>query len=724
MKIKTDLSEDYMFKKVLTLALLCSISSLPVFCEISQKDMAAAYSYYEQAERYSKNNQYSSAINELKKGLRLNPYDNNIRIGLINNHLLRATYYNNKSHEYIKAMNDLRSALFYLKYYGPKLNDASALKAIQDNENNLNYLYKQTQIATNLKNRYQIAKNLRKEGEFAASAYEFLQSASENSITQDCYSQTGELLTILGNHQLAADYYKKAIAINPNNPSTHLKLAKAYDALNEANLANTEYNYTLNKAENDKALMLELESIWVKKIGDNPNDAEAHTNLGAVYQKLGDYPKALQEYSKAKSLNPKNLTTRFNIGTLYQIQKEYNLAINAYDEVLQFNPNDESARFYKAQCFSELKQFDKAANEYKKLLEINPNNTEAKNLMLEAMRQVASPEEMLDQYETAANFGAIDANMVYNYAYELHKAGKLDEAITNYQKAISLDPKNPNSYINLAQTYKQKNNFDMALTVITEGLAQIPLNEDLKTYAAQLKSETAALQSNNASNLYKEGRFNEAIQKYLAIEPKTADIYINIGACYQSMNEDKKATDYYKLAMAKEPNNPEIAYYLGQAYTNLEDWTNARNYLAKARTLKPNDENIKELYNYVIDQQDQNALERALDLYTKGDFTNALAVLNNIISQNKNNAFAYYYRGLIYDAQKKYQLASIEYQKTVSISDAIPEAYYSLALDYDYLNRYKEAYFNYQKYLSLTVEENDYTKYAKTRINELKKYAN
>jgi len=713
-----------MYKKVLAAAIMCSLSILPAFCDISQKDAIAAQSYYEKADQYSKNSQYSSAISELKKGLRLNPYDNNIRIGLINNHLLRATYYNNKSREYTKAMNDLRAALFYLKYYGLRLTDESAAKAIRDNEGNLNYLYRQTQIATNLKNRYQIAKNLKKDGEFAASAYEFIQASAENSIKEDCFSQTGDLFAILGNHQQSADYYKKALTINSKNAANHLKLAKAYDALGEVNLANSEYNYTLSEAENNQQLMLELESIWVKKIGINPNDAEAHTNLGAVYQKLGDYPKALQEYSKAKALNPKNLTTRFNIGTLYQSQQEYNLAIGAYDEVLQFNPQDTAARYYKAGCLTELKEFDKAAEEYRKILAIEPNNAEAKNLMLEAMSKISSPEEMLSHYAKAAQSGPVDANTTYNYAYQLHKANRLDEAISNYSKAIALDPKNPDAYINLAQAYKQKNDFTNASKTIQDGLAQNPNNAELKKYETELKADNAAAKSITGADLFKEGRYAEAIAQYQAIEPKTADVYINIGSCYQAMNEDKKAVEFYKLAMSKEPNNADIAFYLGQAYVNIEDWANAKSYLAKARTLKPDDSNVKELYNYVVDQQDQVALERALDLYSKGDYANALAVLNNILSQNKNNAFAYYYRGMIYDAQKKYAAALAEYQKAVSLSNAIPEAYYSLALDMDYLNRHKEAYANYQKYLSMAQSDNEYTQYAKNRMQELKEYAN
>ena len=713
-----------MFKKLLIASLICSLSVISTEAAVSHKDTIAAQTYFEKAEYYSKNNQYSTAIDSLKKGLRLNPYANNIRISLINNYLLRATYYNNTSKEYTKAMNDLRSALFYLKYYGLKLTDESAQKAITDNTNNLNQLYKQTQIAPNLKNRYQIAKNLRADGEFAASAYEFFQSLEEQNLQEDSYIQLGELFTILGNHQQSIDYYKKALAINGKKASTHLKLAKAYDAIGEAELANREYNYTLSVAEEDKALMLELESIWIKKIGINANNAEAHTNLGAVYQKLGDYQKALQEYSKAKALNPKNLTTRFNMGTLYQTQKEYQLAVNAYDEVLQFEPKNEAARYYKAVCLSEMKQFAKATDEFRKLLELKPNDVEIRTLMLENMSKVATDEEMLNNYATAIKNGPVDGSVYYNYAYLLHKANRLNEAISNYNLAIQNNAGGADAYINLAQVYKQKRDFANASKITKEGLAKYSNNSALLSYFEELKADSATEKLIEGSNLYKQGKFQDAIAQYMTIEPKTADVYLNLGACYQAMNEDKKAIEYYKQAMIKDSNNSDIALYLGQAYLNLEDWDNAKSYLGKAVSLNADNQLAKDLYNYVIEQQEQIVLQRVLDLYSKGQYSNALAVLNNLINQNKNNAFAYYYRGMIFDAQKKYSLAVSEYQKMLSISNSIPEGYYALAVDYEYLNQPQQAFSNYKKYLNVATEENEYTRYAQSRIQELSKYEN
>ena len=713
-----------MFKKVLIASLLCGLTTINAQAAISQKDSLAAQSYFEKAEYYSKNNQYSTAIESLKKGLRLNPYANNIRIGLINNYLLRATYYNNTSKEYMKAMNDLRSALFYLEYYGIKLTDESAIAAIKDNTNNLNQLYRQTQIATNLKNRYQIAKNIRAEGEFAASAYEFIQSSQDTEIQEDCYTQIGELYTILGNPQQAVDYFKKSLQINNNNASNHLKLAKAYDSLGEAELANKEYNHTLNVAENDKALMLELESIWIKKIGLNANNAEAHTNLGAVYQKLGDYPKALQEYSKAKAINPKNLTTRFNIGTLYQNQKEYQLAINSYDEVLQFEPNNEAARYYKAICLSESKQYSKATDEFRKLLALKPNDVEIRTLMLENMSKVATPQEMINNYATAIKNGPVDGSIYYNYAYLLHKENRIDEAISNYNLAIQHNAGGCDAYINLAQAYKQKRDFYNASKIVNQGLKKYPNNSALSNYLNELEADSTTEKLIAGSNLYKQGKFQEAIAQYELIEPKTAETYLNIGSCYQALNNDQKAIEYYKQAMIKDSNNSDIALYLGQSYLNLEDWENAKSYLGKAVSLNQNNKLAKDLYNYVIEQQEQGNLQRALDFYSKGQYTNALSVLNNILSQNKNNAFAYYYKGMIFDAQKKYSLAISEYKKMLLISDIIPEGYYALAVDLEHTNQPKEALLNFKKYLEVTKQANEYTRYAQSRIEELSKDEN
>ena len=61
--------------------------------------------------------QYSSAITQFKNAIRQNPSDYESRIALINAYSSRAAYYYNTSKDYQKALNDSRSALFYIKYF-------------------------------------------------------------------------------------------------------------------------------------------------------------------------------------------------------------------------------------------------------------------------------------------------------------------------------------------------------------------------------------------------------------------------------------------------------------------------------------------------------------------------------------------------------------------------------------------------------------------------------
>ena len=73
--------------------------------------------HYDSAQNYFAQGQYSSAIVEFRRALRINYLDNSARIGLINSYLARASYYANQEKKYDNAANDFRSAIFYLKMY-------------------------------------------------------------------------------------------------------------------------------------------------------------------------------------------------------------------------------------------------------------------------------------------------------------------------------------------------------------------------------------------------------------------------------------------------------------------------------------------------------------------------------------------------------------------------------------------------------------------------------
>ena len=72
---------------------------------------------YIEGKKFLQNSQFSSAINEFKKAIRVNPTDTSAIIELVNAYNMRATYYNNTVKAVDNAISDLKSALFYAKYY-------------------------------------------------------------------------------------------------------------------------------------------------------------------------------------------------------------------------------------------------------------------------------------------------------------------------------------------------------------------------------------------------------------------------------------------------------------------------------------------------------------------------------------------------------------------------------------------------------------------------------
>ena len=103
-----------MKKLAFTITLLALISS-PVLAQSS--DNWIAVQYYNAGQKYFQSSQYTKAAEEFRKALRVNPYGLPERAGVINSYLSRAAYYYNSTKEYEKALNDLRAALFYIKYY-------------------------------------------------------------------------------------------------------------------------------------------------------------------------------------------------------------------------------------------------------------------------------------------------------------------------------------------------------------------------------------------------------------------------------------------------------------------------------------------------------------------------------------------------------------------------------------------------------------------------------
>ena len=155
-------------------------------------------------------------------------------------------------------------------------------------------------------------------------------------------------------------------------------------------------------------------------------------------------------------------------------------------------------------------------------------------------------------------------------------------------------------------------------------------------------------------------------------------------------------------------------------YYNQNDYANAKTYFNQALQLNPNNAEAKKFVAYINSVDSAGKLDKAYNLYNENKYPEALTLLNEIIKQTPDNGTAYYYRGLVYDAQSKYTQAIADYQNSVKYSPDLTLAYYSIGVDYDNLAKYSDAKASYKKFVELSKESNEYTDYAKKRIDEIK----
>ena len=677
--------------------------------------------YYNAGQQYLSQYQYSSAISEFKKALRINYMDNSARIGLVNSYMARGTFSANKEKNWEAAANDYRAALFYLKYYPSNQDVQNSMQAISNGTENLNQCLDMQKFDTSAKSRFNKAKSLRLSGLFPEAAYEFQQSLVDQSLRKSAYEQIGDIMKVLGNDPKCAEYYQKAVALNPDNAGLRLKNARVLDRLGKNDTAVQEYNYALANGGDDPEILYALERIYRQKLEQMPKDGPTLTNLGAILQKQNKYDEALQYYTQAGQLDPSNITTRLNIGTLYQQKKSYDAAMEAYDSILLLYPDNVQANLYKAQCLAALGQNDKAIVVFNKVISLDPNNKEARDQFSDTLKSTMTPGEFTAYLSrnAATDKSAIDT--LYDYAIDLHKQKKFDDAINGYKEVLKYK-KNAEIYINLSIAYKQKGDLAMAKQTLTDAKAKFPDNKQIANNLNDLNQEALASKYDEASKAYTSGDFQKAIAAYQTIQPQTFDSLSGIAASYKGLNNDTLAIEFYKKALAIHQDS-DAAYYIGVLYSEKENWQESRIYLKKALIINSKNTRAKDLLGSVEEQANVGQVDAGIELYDKGQYAKANAILNKILINDPKNAYAHYYKGLIFDEEKKYALAIVDYKKAIIYNPELSIIYYLIALDYDNLSQFKIALTNYKKYVTLTAENNEYKKYSQSRIKELQKYA-
>ncbi|HEV8140771.1 MAG TPA: winged helix-turn-helix domain-containing protein [Pyrinomonadaceae bacterium] len=184
----------------------------------------------------------------------------------------------------------------------------------------------------------------------------------------------------------AIDYYKQAIALDPNYALAYTGLSVAYnvqgafgvvppaqtwiDARRTAQRA-VELDDTLAEAHSALGgVKLLYEWDWAaaekelkRAIELNPNYAEAHELYGFYFWVVRDFEKAFSEIKRALELSPTSPILTLDLATTFYYEGKYGEAIDAYRTVRELDPNMLGLLFIPAQAYERNRQYDRAIEE-------------------------------------------------------------------------------------------------------------------------------------------------------------------------------------------------------------------------------------------------------------------------------------------------------------------------------------------------------------------------
>ncbi len=682
--------------------------------------------YYKKGLAHYKANRYTKAIEAFQKSLELAPDRTTTRVNLAVSYINRGNYYYNTGTSNLEtAANDYRSAIYYLQYdkYVPNK------KFVKDNldiaQTNLTNIFTDLNLKKDKDSRFKLAKALRGQGKFRESIVEFNNALKGNNSDASILEALGDISLLINNNKKAITYYKKAATYDLGNKDLHLKMAKAMGSLGDIDNSAKEYSIALNSSgeENKEEIINALEEIWIKKIQQNPLDASAHMNLGVILQKKGNFEEAYREYREAEKYNPNDVTIRLNMGTLFQAQKNYKMAIKAYDTIIQVKPKNTLAHYYKGTALKELGKIDKAIKEFQFVLNKEPNNMNAKEALFDTVKLYKNPEDIGRVLSAFAKNNPRDAYSQFKYAFHLHSLNQINPAMHYYQRTVKIDPKYVDAYLNIASILKQQNKVQESINTLNRALNILPGNQKIDEMLSLIKSETTASRYQLALEKHNKGEYLTAIQEYLniiEISQPNADLYVNLGAAYQALKEADKALDAYTQATKIDNKNSTAYYYLGTILYSQKKYEEALNAYQKALALAPKDENIKQAIDSSKKVITENILTKGIKEFNNNQYKQALLTFNTASISDSENAYVYYYRGMVYDALKKYPLAISDYKLAIKNDPTLSFAYYALAVDYDNLANYTQAKKWYKQFIDNSENKSDeYVIYSKQRIQEL-----
>ncbi|MCP3655087.1 tetratricopeptide repeat protein [Herbaspirillum sp.] len=262
----------------------------------------------------------------------------------------------------------------------------------------------------------------------------------------------------------------------------------------------------------------QAEQYLRKAIEADPNNAEYLSNLAGTVLSQDRIDESIAIYERAIAIDKENRAARIGLANALHEKNDPEASIKYFEDAARREPNAPGPLSHLGRALIDARRFDEAVATILKSLEYQINFAPSHTALGEAFHAMEMYKEAVESHKTAILLDPQDTYAHNKIADSYLKINKIEEAHEHLLRVIEIAPKDPNGYVKLGSSYFNTGD-----------------------------------------------RFDDAMRMFkqaLALDPKHALTYNNIGAIQHDHGDYDDALGNFRTALALRPNYPTAKHNL------------------------------------------------------------------------------------------------------------------------------------------------------------------
>ena len=292
--------------------------------------------------------------------------------------------------------------------------------------------------------------------------------------------------------------------------------------------------------ETEAALIAYME----EKLRGRVSAAVIHNDLGVMYCRKGDHPKALANFTAATELDPENGDYLKNLADFYySVRQDSRAALPVYKKLLTLDPVDTTVLTIIGHLHLAEKEFGQAKVYYQRILVLDPGNTEIQSYL----ENMGAPPQGMPAVQPGDS-----PDQLYEQVQKSVEQGDVQGACRQLEELVAAYPEYALAYNDLGVLYYQTGNKEKSLAAYQQAVALEPDNLTFKKNLADFKCIELK-------------QLEEAVELYndiLAAQPDDLETLTALGQVCAMLGKAQDARHFFNQALTAEPWNTEVRQLL------------------------------------------------------------------------------------------------------------------------------------------------------------------